>query len=161
MRVRRTALDADTVDLLARRRALRAGLGLVAAAAMPLPAWARAAHHAKTAHGGHAVHSGHVTRGAHATHATHPAHSDYVAHVLIKKPSRELSFLNLHTGERLRAEYVHNGQVVSDAMHAIPVVMRDHCNNKIHPIDPHLLDIAHVLHSHVDNRGAIDLVCGY
>src|SRR5579859_6502902 len=161
MRVHGTARGAGTIDLPTRRTALRAGLGLVAAAAMPVPAWARAAHTAHVAHGGHAVHNAHAALGAHAARAAHPARSEYVAHALIKKPSRELSFLNLHTGERLRAEYVHNGQVVPDAMHAISVVMRDHYNNKIHPIDPHLLDIAHVLQSHVGNRGAIDLVCGY
>ena len=128
----------------------------MAAVAMPMPAWARAAHdaHSKTA----AHHAAHKTLAA---HATHPAHSQYVAHALIKKPSRELSFLNLHTGERLRAEYVHNGQVVPSAMRAISVLMRDHYNDKIHPIDQHLLDIANVLQSHVGNRSAINVVCGY
>jgi uncharacterized protein YcbK (DUF882 family) len=158
MRVRRIALDADTIDLPTRRMALRAGLGLVAAAAMPIPAWARAAHQA---HSSHATRSAHTALGTHAARAAHPARSDYVAHALIKKPSRELSLLNLHTGERLRAEYVHNGQVVPSAMHAISVLMRDHYNDKVHPIDQQLLDIAHVLQSHVGNRGAINLVCGY
>jgi uncharacterized protein YcbK (DUF882 family) len=102
--------------------ALKAGLGLVAAVAVPVPAWAR---------------------------------------ILVKKPSRELAFVNLHTGEHLRAEYVHNGQVVPSAMHAISMLMRDHYNNKVHPIDPQLLDIAHVLQSQVGNRGPINLVCGY
>ena len=156
--MRGTARNADTIDLPARRLALRAGLGLVAAAAMPIPAWARAVHQT---HGGHAARSTHTALGAHATRAAHTGHSDYVAHALIKKPSRELSFLNLHTGERLRAEYVHNGQVVPSAMHAISVLMRDHYNNKVHPIDQHLLDIAHVLQSHVGNRGVINVVCGY
>jgi uncharacterized protein YcbK (DUF882 family) len=132
--------------------ALRAGLGLVAAAAMPVPAWARA---------GHAKHAAHTAHGAHVAHAIHPTHTSYAAHALIKKPSRELSFLNLHTGERIRAEYVHNGQVVPGAMHAIAVLMRDHYNNKIHPIDPHLLDIAHNLQSRVGSRGVFEVVCGY
>lgn len=158
MRVHGAAERADTVDLPGRRRALKAGLGLVAAVAMPVPAWARALHGSHTAHSGSAAKSAHAAHGA---HAAHPAHSQYVAHALIKKPSRELAFLNLHTGERLKAEYFHNGQVVPGAMHAISVLMRDHYNNKVHPIDPHLLDIAHVLQSHVGNRGAIDIVCGY
>ena len=156
--MRGTARNADTVDLPTRRLALRAGLGLVAAAAMPIPAWARAVHQA---HSGHAGRSAHAALGAHATRAAHTGHTDYVAHALIKKPSRELSFLNLHTGERLRAEYVHNGQVVPSAMHAISVLMRDHYNNTVHTIDQHLLDIAHVLQSHVGNRGVINVVCGY
>ena len=46
-------------------------------------------------------------------------------------------------------------------MHAISVLMRDHYNNKIHPIDPHLLDIAHNLQSRVGNHGVFQVVCGY
>jgi uncharacterized protein YcbK (DUF882 family) len=129
---------------------------------MPVQAWARATHHAHAAaHSAHAARGAHAVLGAHAARTGRAAHSDYVAHALVKKPSRELAFLNLHTGERLRAEYVHNGQVVPSAMHAISVLMRDHCNNQVHPIDQHLLDIAHVLQSHVGNRSAIDIVCGY
>jgi uncharacterized protein YcbK (DUF882 family) len=145
--------DAASVDLPTRRMALRAGLGLVAAAALPISAWA---------HGTHVAHAAHAAHGAHAAHAAHPTtHTAYAAHALIKKPSRELSFLNLHTGERIRAEYVHNGQVVPSAMHAISVLMRDHYNNKIHPMDPHLLDIAHNLQSRVGSHGVFEVVCGY
>jgi uncharacterized protein YcbK (DUF882 family) len=149
MRVRGTVQDAAAVNLPTRRMALRAGLGLVAAAALPTSAWAHVAHAA------HAVHT------AHGAHTAHPAHTAYAAHALIKKPNRELSFLNLHTGERLRAEYVHNGVVVPGAMHAISVLMRDHYNNKTHPIDPHLLDIAHNLQSRVGSHGVFEVVCGY
>jgi len=152
MRVLATVQDTATVDLPTRRMALRAGLGLVAAAALPASAWA---------HGGHVAHAAHAAHAAHTTHAAHPAHAEYAAHALIKKPSRELSFLNLHTGERIRAEYVHNGQVVPSAMHAISVLMRDHYNNKIHPMDPHLLDIAHNLQSRVGSHGIFEVVCGY
>ncbi len=117
-----TVLGAGAVDLPTRRMALKAGLGLVAAVAIPTPAWARA---------------------------------------LVKKPSRELSFLNLHTGEHLKAEYFHDGKYVPSALHAVSVLMRDHCNNKVHPIDPHLLDIAHVLHSKVRSATPFNVVCGY
>jgi uncharacterized protein YcbK (DUF882 family) len=149
MRVQGTAQDAAAVDLPTRRMALRVGLGLVATAAMPVQAWAHAARVAHTVH------------GTHAAHTVHPAHAQYAAHALIKKPSRELAFLNLHTGERIRAEYVHNGLVVPSAMHAISVLMRDHYNNKIHPIDPQLLDIAHNLQSRVGSHGVFEVVCGY
>jgi uncharacterized protein YcbK (DUF882 family) len=122
MRAYETAHDADAVDMPTRRMALRAGLGLVVAAAVPLPAFARA---------------------------------------LASKPSRELSFVNMHTGEKLRAEYVHNGVYVPSALHAINFLMRDHHNNKVHPIDPHLIDVAHMLHGRVGGKGPIDIVCGY
>jgi uncharacterized protein YcbK (DUF882 family) len=122
MRVHKTAQDAGAVDFPTRRMALKAGLGLVAAVATPMPAWAR---------------------------------------ILAKKPNRELSFLNLHTGERLKAEYFHNGQYVPSAMHAVSVLLRDHHNNKIHPIDPYLLDLAHLLHANVASATPINVVCGY
>lgn len=122
MRVHEAAQDAGAVDFLTRRMALKAGLGLVAALATPMPAWAK---------------------------------------VLVKKPSRELSFLNLHTGEHLKAEYFHNGQYVPGAMRAVSVLLRDHHNNKIHPIDPHLLDLAYMLHANVRNATPINVVCGY
>jgi uncharacterized protein YcbK (DUF882 family) len=106
----------------ARRAALKMGLGLVAAAALPVPAWAR---------------------------------------VLAKSPSRELSLINLHTGEHLKAEYFHNGKYVPSAMRAVSVLLRDHHNNKVHPIDPHLLDLAHVIHGNVRSNQPIHVVCGY
>ncbi|MDB5392538.1 MAG: hypothetical protein JWM91_44 [Rhodospirillales bacterium] len=83
------------------------------------------------------------------------------AKALATKPNRELSFVNLHTGERLKAEYVHNGAYVPSALRAISVLMRDHHNNKIHPIDPHLIDVAHMLHSRVRSNVSLNIVCGY
>jgi uncharacterized protein YcbK (DUF882 family) len=74
---------------------------------------------------------------------------------------REIALLNLHTGERLRAEYWRNGRYVPDAMRAISVVLRDHCNNKIHPIEPRLLDVVHLLHGQLRSRTAFDVICGY
>jgi uncharacterized protein YcbK (DUF882 family) len=83
------------------------------------------------------------------------------ARALINKSGRELSLLNLHTGERLRAEYWHNGRYLPDALHALAVLLRDHYNNKIHPIDPTLLDIIHVLHARVRSHAPFNVVCGY
>jgi uncharacterized protein YcbK (DUF882 family) len=122
MRVFERAQDAGVVDLPTRRMALRAGLGLVAAMATPIPVFAKA---------------------------------------LATKPSREISFVNLHTGEKLKAEYVHNGAYVPSALRAISVLMRDHHNNKIHPIDPHLIDVAHMLHNRVRSNVPLNIVCGY
>lgn len=83
------------------------------------------------------------------------------AKALSKKTGREISLLNLHTGERLHAEYWHNGKYVPDAMHAVSVILRDHHNNKTHAIDPHLLDLAHVLRARVANSSPLHIVSGY
>jgi uncharacterized protein YcbK (DUF882 family) len=74
---------------------------------------------------------------------------------------RELSFLNLHTGERLKAEYWHNGRYVPDALRAVAVVLRDYRNNKIHPIDPQLLDVIHRLHATVGSAAPFNVISGY
>jgi uncharacterized protein YcbK (DUF882 family) len=80
---------------------------------------------------------------------------------LVKKTSRELSLLNLHTGERLKAEYVQNGRYVPSALHAVSVLLRDHYNNRVHPIDPQLLDLAYNVHRKVGGAAQFHVVCGY
>jgi uncharacterized protein YcbK (DUF882 family) len=75
--------------------------------------------------------------------------------------SRELSFLNLHTGERLRVEYFHSGKYVPDALRAVSVVLRDHRTNATHPIDPQLLDLIHVLRAKLRSAAAFDVISGY
>ncbi len=80
---------------------------------------------------------------------------------LPKAVARELSFHNLHTGERLKAEYWHNGKYAPDALRAINVLLRDHWNNKIHPIDPALLDLVHSLRGRTHSTAPVEVVCGY
>lgn len=80
---------------------------------------------------------------------------------ILKKPVRELSLLNLHTGERLRAEYWHNDRYVPDALQAVSVLLRDHYNNKVHPIDPKLLDLITTLHARVHSAAPFNVICGY
>jgi uncharacterized protein YcbK (DUF882 family) len=79
----------------------------------------------------------------------------------VKAPGRELSLLNLHTGERLKAEYWRNGQYVPGALRAVSVVLRDHCNNKTHPIDPQLLDLIHLLHAKLGSAAPFNVISGY
>jgi len=81
--------------------------------------------------------------------------------LMVPAGGRELSFLNLHTGERLKAEYWRDGRYVPDALRAVAVVLRDHCNNKIHPIDPQLLDVIHRLHASVSSTSPFNVISGY
>ena len=83
------------------------------------------------------------------------------AKAILRRSGRELSLLNLHTGERLRAEYWHNGNYVPDALHAVSIILRDHCNNKVHPIDPSLLDLITALHTRVHSSAPFNVICGY
>jgi uncharacterized protein YcbK (DUF882 family) len=74
---------------------------------------------------------------------------------------REVSLLNLHTGERLQSEFWYNGRYVPGALHAIAVLLRDHRTNQVHPIDPRLLDVIYVLHSRVRSQAPFNVVSGY
>ncbi len=83
------------------------------------------------------------------------------ARMLAKQPSRELSFLNLHTGERLHVEYFRSGKYVPDAMRAVSHVLRDHRTNATHPIDPGLLDLIHVLRGRLRSSAPFNVISGY
>ena len=74
---------------------------------------------------------------------------------------RELSFLNLHTGERLKAEYWTGGRYNHDALQSINWLLRDYHNSEVHVIDPRLLDLIHVLHQHVRSIEPFHVISGY
>ncbi|AWU95069.1 hypothetical protein DM194_02860 [Azospirillum ramasamyi] len=79
----------------------------------------------------------------------------------LRAPPRVLSLVNLHTGERVSAEYWAKGRYVRDAVRAINHLLRDHRNNAVHPIDPKLLDLVHNLSRKIGRKGAIEIVSGY
>jgi uncharacterized protein YcbK (DUF882 family) len=136
--------DDSTTSILNRRAMLRAALGLgVAALVAPAPAFAKAM-------------------------IKNPKVLIKSPKVIIKSPklltskvSKQISLFNLHTGERLNAEYVQNGRYVQSALKAVSVLLRDHYNNKTHTIDPHLLDLAVALHRRVGSSAQFHVVCGY
>ncbi|MDB5365221.1 MAG: hypothetical protein JWM77_1148 [Rhodospirillales bacterium] len=74
---------------------------------------------------------------------------------------RELSFVNLHTGEKLTAEFAHGGRYVPSALRAIEKLLRDHRSGDVHHIDPHLLDQIHVLRKRVGSKAPFHVISGY
>lgn len=74
---------------------------------------------------------------------------------------RELGFLNLHTGEKLRAPYWENGAYEKDALAEIARVLRDHRSNEVHPIDVRLLDLVHQLKDTLDYHRPVHVISGY
>ncbi|HYH39167.1 MAG TPA: DUF882 domain-containing protein [Azospirillum sp.] len=79
----------------------------------------------------------------------------------MKAPPRQLSFVNLHTGEQVRAAYWAQGRYLRDGMREINRLMRDHRNGAVHPIDPRLMDVLFHLQHRVGARGPIQVVSGY
>jgi uncharacterized protein YcbK (DUF882 family) len=74
---------------------------------------------------------------------------------------RKLKLENLHTGEKLAADYCVNGCYDSSALKAINHVLRDHRNGEVHDIDPRLLDLLHDLNGKLDTPAAFQVISGY
>lgn len=74
---------------------------------------------------------------------------------------RELGFVNLHTGERLRVAYWENGRYLDDALVAINRVLRDHRTNATHAMDTGLLDLLVRLQAAVGNTDSFEVISGY
>lgn len=84
-----------------------------------------------------------------------------VSEAALRAPPRQLSLINLHTGERISAEYWAKGRYLRDGMRVINRVLRDHRTGDVHPIDPRLLDLVHALGRRIGNRGPIQIVSAY
>ena len=74
---------------------------------------------------------------------------------------RQLSLVNLHTGEKLAATYFEGGRYVPDALAALDRVLRDHRTGKVHPMAPGLLDLVAGLASQVGRPDAVQVISGY
>lgn len=74
---------------------------------------------------------------------------------------RQVSLLNLHTGERLKAEYWIKGRYQNDVLSAVSRVLRDHRTDERHPIDRNLLDLIHTLHVRMGRREPFHIISGY
>jgi len=75
--------------------------------------------------------------------------------------ARRLAFDNLHTGETLDVAYWENGVYVPDALQAVNYVLRDHRNNEVHTIEPHLLDLLTALSHRLEATPKFEVISGY
>lgn len=75
--------------------------------------------------------------------------------------ARRLAFDNLHTGEKLDVAYWENGAYVPSALAAVNHVLRDHRNNQIHVIAPHLLDLLTALSTRLESGPKFEVISGY
>ena len=76
---------------------------------------------------------------------------------------RYLSFLNVHTSERLTVPYAQQGKVLPAAMSAVRQLLHDHHDGTLHDIDPKLLDVLYSIMRLVGgNAGStIQVTSGY
>jgi uncharacterized protein YcbK (DUF882 family) len=74
---------------------------------------------------------------------------------------RAISLVNAHTGEKFSGEYWYNGRYRPDAFGEIKLLMRDHRNNQIFPIDPRLMDILYVVQHQIGSAHSFNVLSGY
>ena len=74
---------------------------------------------------------------------------------------RKLKLENLHTGEKLAADYCVNGCYDQSALKAINHVLRDYRNGEEHPMDPRLLDLLHELNGRLETDAPFQVISGY
>lgn len=74
---------------------------------------------------------------------------------------RELKFDNLHTGEKLSTTYWAEGRYVSASLADINHLLRDFRTGEVHPIDPQLLDLLHLLRQQTGNANPFQIISGY
>ena len=74
---------------------------------------------------------------------------------------RELSFYNIHTGEKLSATFWSNGNYLDDGIEEISWILRDHRAGTASAMDPKLLDLLHQLQNKVEHKGEFHVISGY
>ena len=102
-----------------------------------------------------------LLRGGLATLAAATVLTPAESEAVMRAPPRQLSLLNLHTGERTKAEYWAKGRYLRDGMREINRILRDHRTGAVHPIDPKLLDLVYALSRKTGGRGPIHIISGY
>lgn len=79
----------------------------------------------------------------------------------IERDRRSLSFLHLHTGERLSVEYWAAGRHVGDALREIDMVLRDHRTGEHTRMDPELMDLLFALRTRLGTDRPFHVISGY
>src|SRR5689334_6344656 len=71
---------------------------------------------------------------------------------------RSLSFLHIHTGERLQVDYYQDGAYQPERLAQVNYLLRDFRTNQVHPIDPALLDILSMLQLVAQKKGVFEVI---
>lgn len=74
---------------------------------------------------------------------------------------RKIKLHSIHTGESLEVTYWEQGKYDHDALRDISHLLRDHRNNRVHTIDPMLLDQIFVLRQKLETNRPFHIISGY
>ena len=72
-----------------------------------------------------------------------------------------LSFVNLHTNERMTVRYRDSQGYIASAMNEINHFFRDFRTGEVVKIDPKLIDQIYSLNNYLDRNNTIELISGY
>ncbi len=76
-------------------------------------------------------------------------------------PERRVFLVNPHTGEKFGGTYWENGAYIPEAMRDLRVLLRDHSRNKIHEIDPRLIDLLSEVRRRLGATQPIQVISGF
>jgi len=74
---------------------------------------------------------------------------------------RSLSFVHLHTGEKLNATYWADGEYVDENLHALNRLLRDHRSGERHTMDKGLFDLLFSLQRTMDTTRPFHVISAY
>ncbi|HTQ36963.1 MAG TPA: DUF882 domain-containing protein [Steroidobacteraceae bacterium] len=74
---------------------------------------------------------------------------------------RELSMLNLHTGEQLEVRYFEDGRYLPGALAQLDHLLRDYRNGEVTTIDPRLFDVLHAVAAGARCAPRYEVISGY
>jgi uncharacterized protein YcbK (DUF882 family) len=78
-----------------------------------------------------------------------------------KLPERSLSFLNLHTSEKLNRVYWSEGTYISESLQDLNQILRDYRTGDVIEIAPRLLDTLCELRMRMESNEPFELISGY
>jgi uncharacterized protein YcbK (DUF882 family) len=76
-------------------------------------------------------------------------------------PERSLYLYNIHTGEKLQADYWSDGEYLTDTLTEINHIFRDHFTEAIEAIDTNLLDLLFALKEKLNISEPFHIISGY
>lgn len=74
---------------------------------------------------------------------------------------KQLAFLNLHTGERIRTTYWAEGHYLPEALMAIKNILRDHRTDETYEMDLNLLNMLQLLRARMDTSEEFHVISAY
>jgi uncharacterized protein YcbK (DUF882 family) len=79
----------------------------------------------------------------------------------VGKVARKLSFVNLHTNEKLSTVYWENGTYLSEGLKQVNHVLRDWRTGDVKDMDVKLLDALWELHQRLGSKQPFEVISGY